>query len=105
MRIITGTLKGRRITMPKGLDVRPTTNRTKESIFNKIEVYKHIDGARVLDLFGGSGSLGFEAISRGAATVTFVDINPSNIALIEKTATFIDANRYKIAGMFLFVVF
>ena len=44
MRIITGTLKGRRITIPKGLDVRPTTDRTKESIFNKIEVYKYLDG-------------------------------------------------------------
>ena len=65
MRIITGTLKGRRITIPKGLDVRPTTDRTKESIFNKIEVYKYLDGATVLDLFGGSGNLGFEAISRG----------------------------------------
>ena len=94
MRIITGTLKGRRITMPKGLDVRPTTDRTKESIFNKIEVYKHIDGARVLDLFGGSGSLGFEAISRGAATVTFVDINPRNIALIEKTAKDFDVESH-----------
>jgi 16S rRNA (guanine(966)-N(2))-methyltransferase RsmD len=86
MRIITGTLKGRRITIPKGLDVRPTTDRTKESIFNKIEVYKYLDDATVLDLFGGSGNLGFEAISRGAKTATFVDINPKNIALIEKTA-------------------
>jgi len=87
MRIITGKLKGRRITIPKGLDVRPTTDRTKESIFNKIEVYKYIEGATVLDLFGGSGNLGFEAISRGAKSVTFVDLNPKNIGLIEKTAT------------------
>lgn len=84
MRIITGKLKGRRITIPKGLDVRPTTDRTKESIFNKIEVYKYLDGATVLDLFGGSGNLGFEAISRGVKNVTFVEIDPKNVALIEK---------------------
>lgn len=46
MRIITGKLKGRRINIPKGLDVRPTTDRTKESIFNKIEVYKYIEAQR-----------------------------------------------------------
>lgn len=86
MRIITGKLKGRQIKIPKGLDVRPTTDRTKESIFNKIEVYKYLEGSVILDLFGGSGNLGFEAISRGAKSVTFVDLNPRNISLIEKNA-------------------
>ena len=85
MRIITGKLKGRQIKIPKGLDVRPTTDRTKESIFNKIEVYKYLEGSVILDLFGGSGNLGFEAISRGAKSVTFVDLNPRNISLIENT--------------------
>ena len=69
MRIITGSLKGRRFEIPKGLNVRPTTDRTKESMFNKIEAYKFIEGTRVLDLFAGSGNLGFEAISRGAREV------------------------------------
>lgn len=86
MRIITGKLKGRRINIPKGQEVRPTTDRTKESIFNKIEVYKYIEGSTVLDLFGGSGNLGFEAISRGAKSVTYVELNPKNARLIEKTA-------------------
>lgn len=86
MRIITGKLKGRRINIPKGLDVRPTTDRTKESIFNKIEVYKFIEGSTVLDLFGGSGNLGFEAISRGAKSVTYVELDPKNVRHIEKTA-------------------
>jgi 16S rRNA (guanine(966)-N(2))-methyltransferase RsmD len=86
MRIITGKLKGRRFSIPKGLDVRPTTDRTKESIFNKIEVYKYMDGSTVLDLFAGSGNLGFEAVSRGAKSVAFVEMNPKNCALIEKTA-------------------
>ena len=86
MRIITGKLKGRRFNILKGLDVRPTTDRTKESLFNKIEAYKYLDGAVILDLFGGSGNLGFEAISRGAKSVTFVERNPANVKLIEKTA-------------------
>lgn len=86
MRIITGKLKGRRFDIPKGMDVRPTTDRTKESIFNKIEAYKYIEGSIILDLFGGSGNLGFEAISRGAKSVTFVEMNSKNVTLIEKTA-------------------
>ena len=87
MRIITGKLKGRRIHIPKGLDVRPTTDRTKESIFNKIEAYKHIQGSVVLDLFGGSGNLGFEAISRGAKSVTFVELSQKNVRHIENVAS------------------
>ena len=83
MRIITGLLKGRRFEIPKGLDVRPTTDRTKESMFNKIEAYKYIKGTRVLDLFAGSGNLGFEAISRGAREVLAVDLDPANLKLID----------------------
>ncbi|MEO1023030.1 MAG: 16S rRNA (guanine(966)-N(2))-methyltransferase RsmD [Bacteroidota bacterium] len=86
MRIITGTLKGRRIQIPKGLDVRPTTDRVKESLFNKIEAYKYLEGATILDLFGGSGNLGFEALSRGAKQVTFVERDPKNIDHIEHVA-------------------
>lgn len=93
MRIITGKLKGRRIHIPKGLDVRPTTDRTKESIFNKIDAYKYLDNALVLDLFGGSGNLGFEAISRGAKQVTFVEINPHNVKHIDKTAELFDVEK------------
>lgn len=86
MRIITGKLKGRRIHIPKGLDVRPTTDRTKESIFNVIEARLYIEDSQVLDLFAGSGNLGFEAISRGAKRVTAVEKNPKNAKQIEKTA-------------------
>ena len=87
MRIITGSLKGRKINIPKGLDVRPTADRTKESMFNIIEVRKYLKGARILDLFAGSGNLGFEAISRGAESVLFVDYSSENIKLIEKNAS------------------
>lgn len=86
MRIITGKLKGRRINIPDGLDVRPTTDRAKESIFNLIEARYYLDGTAILDLFAGSGNLGFEALSRGAKTVTAVEHDPQSTKLIEKTA-------------------
>ena len=69
MRIIGGRLKGRRLEAPKGRDVRPTSDRARESIFNLLVNGKHaiaIEGALVVDLFAGTGALGLEAISRGA---------------------------------------
>lgn len=86
MRIITGTLKGRKINIPKTLEVRPTTDRTKEGIFSVIEARRYIRDARILDLFAGSGNLGVEAISRGARSVLFVDHDRRNIKHIEKLA-------------------
>ncbi|WP_421773482.1 16S rRNA (guanine(966)-N(2))-methyltransferase RsmD [Gracilimonas sp.] len=86
MRIITGKLKGRHFNIPKGLDVRPTTDRTKESIFNLIEARVFMEGTQILDLFAGSGNLGFEAISRGARHVTSVELDAQNVKQIEKTA-------------------
>ena len=70
MRIISGTHRGRRIAAPKGLATRPTGDRVREAAFNLIGP---VDDARVLDLFAGSGALGLEALSRGAASVTFVE--------------------------------
>jgi 16S rRNA (guanine(966)-N(2))-methyltransferase RsmD len=86
MRIITGKLKGRHFNIPKGLDVRPTTDRTKESIFNLIEARVFMEGTQILDLFAGSGNLGFEALSRGARHVTAVELDAQNVKQIEKTA-------------------
>lgn len=86
MRIITGKLKGRNFSIPKGLDVRPTTDRTKESIFNLIEARVYLEGTLILDLFAGSGNLGFEAISRGTKHVTAVEHDPDNVKIIEKNA-------------------
>lgn len=87
MRIITGILKGRKITIPASLDVRPTSDRTKEGLFSVIEARRYIRDAKVLDLFAGSGNLGIESISRGASQVLFVDHNRANIEHIEKLAT------------------
>lgn len=86
MRIITGKLKGRRINTSDEMDVRPTTDRAKESIFNLIEARYYMDDTVILDLFAGSGNLGFEAISRGAKTVTAVERDSQNTQMIEKTA-------------------
>jgi 16S rRNA (guanine966-N2)-methyltransferase len=86
MRIITGKLKGRNIPVPNTDLLRPTTDRTKEGIFAVIDARTYFDNTRVLDLFAGSGNLGFEAISRGASSVLFVDQEIDHIKQIEKTA-------------------
>jgi 16S rRNA (guanine966-N2)-methyltransferase len=70
VRIIAGEHRGARIFAPKGLDTRPTSDRVREAAFNLIGP---VDGASVLDLFAGSGAMGLEAMSRGAASVTFVE--------------------------------
>jgi len=70
MRIIAGSHKGHRIVAPKGVDTRPTGDRVREAAFNLIGP---VDGADVLDLFAGSGAMGLEALSRGAASVVFVE--------------------------------
>jgi|ERR671938_964142 16S rRNA (guanine966-N2)-methyltransferase len=72
MRIIAGSRKGARIFAPKGLDTRPTADRVREAAFNLLGPYAAED-ARVLDLFAGSGAMGLEALSRGAAHATFVE--------------------------------
>ena len=70
MRIIAGTHRGHRIAAPRGRDTRPTSDRVRENAFNLIGP---VDDADVLDLFAGSGAMGLEALSRGAATATFVE--------------------------------
>jgi 16S rRNA (guanine(966)-N(2))-methyltransferase RsmD len=90
MRIITGLLKGRKITIPGNLDVRPTTDRVKEGLFSVIESRRFIQNCTVLDLYAGSGNLGFEALSRGAQSALFVDSNNHATNHIDKTARAFD---------------
>ena len=71
MRVIAGTYGGRRLQAPPGMDTRPTSDRVREALFSILG--ERVEGARVLDLFAGSGALGIEALSRGAAEATFVD--------------------------------
>ncbi len=82
MRVITGTARGTTLLAPKGLDTRPTMDQVKEGIFSAIQF--EIEGRRVLDLFAGSGQLGIEALSRGAAQCTFVDKARAPIAVIRE---------------------
>jgi 16S rRNA (guanine(966)-N(2))-methyltransferase RsmD len=82
VRVITGTARGRTLeTLPSG-DVRPTADRVKEAIFSIVQF--ELEGRRVLDLFAGSGQLGIEALSRGAASAVFVDRNRAAAALVER---------------------
>lgn len=84
MRIVGGRFRGRTLKAPDGLDVRPTQDRVREALFN-ILMHDIVD-ARFLDLFAGSGTVGFEALSRGAGSVTFVEQNPRHISYIEANA-------------------
>jgi len=86
MRIITGKLKGRKLSVPENVELRPTSDRAKEGIFNIIQARRYIEDCTVLDLFSGTGNLGFEAISRGAKSAIMVDISPVAIKHIEKSA-------------------
>ena len=82
MRVITGTARGRRLGELTGMDTRPTTDRVKEGLINIIQ--NDIEGRRVLDLFAGTGQLGIECLSRGAAHCTFVDQRKDAVALVRK---------------------
>lgn len=75
MRIISGSLKGRKLIPPKGAEIRPTADRAKETLFNIVCNRYSLSGARVLELFCGSGAVGIECISRGAEEIVFVDLN------------------------------
>ena len=85
MRVISGTARGRRLKELPGMDTRPTTDKVKESLFNIIQF--DIEGRTVLDLFGGTGQLGIEALSRGAAHCTFVDMSRQAVAVIKENVT------------------
>ena len=82
MRVITGTARGVQLKTPEGLNTRPTSDRVKEALFSIIQF--DVPCARVLDLFGGTGQLGIEALSRGAASAVFVDEGEKACALIRE---------------------
>ena len=86
MRIITGKFKGRTLESLPDLSVRPATDRVKTTIFDMLQNRLRVINAAVLDLFAGSGNLGFEALSRGAKRVVFVDSNNHVLDIIEKNA-------------------
>ena len=94
MRVISGSARGRRLKELPGMDTRPTTDQVKESIFNIIQF--DIEGRRVLDLFAGTGQMGIEALSRGAAHATFVDLAPGAAKIVRENVEltrFTDVSR------------
>ena len=82
MRVITGKARGVQLKTPEGMQTRPTADRVKEALFSIINF--DIPGAKVLDLFGGTGQLGIEALSRGAASAVFVDAREESCKLIRE---------------------
>ncbi len=82
MRVITGTARGRKLREPKNMEIRPTSDVVKEALFNIIQF--DVEGRRVLDLFAGTGQLGIEALSRGAAEAVFVDESAEAVRIIKE---------------------
>jgi len=82
LRITGGRMRGRRLLAPKGRDIRPTSDRVREAVFNLLG--QDLDGCRVLDLFAGTGALGIESLSRGAEWAVLVDRSPEALRLIAR---------------------
>jgi 16S rRNA (guanine(966)-N(2))-methyltransferase RsmD len=92
VRIISGKYKGRRIFPPKGLPVRPTTDMSKEALFNVLNNHFNFEGLKVLDLFAGTGNISFEFASRGSTPITAVDADFGCIKFIKQVASEYDFN-------------
>ena len=92
MRIISGKYKGRRIFPPKGLPVRPTTDMSKEALFNVLNNHFSFEGLKILDLFSGTGNISFEFASRGSTPITSVDSDFGCIKFIKQVANEYDFN-------------
>ena len=84
MRVVAGIARGTRLSAPKGVEIRPTSDRVKEAVFNSLHSRSAIEEAEVLDLFAGSGALGIEALSRGAKKAIFVDKSFESLELVKK---------------------
>jgi 16S rRNA (guanine(966)-N(2))-methyltransferase RsmD len=100
LRIISGAFKGRKLHSHQGLSIRPTSDRTRESIFNILSSsFETFDGKRVLDLYAGTGALGIEALSRGAHKATFVEMEKGALSVLQHNVSFIPhPARYEIIG-------
>ena len=100
MRIIAGQWRGRSLAAPKGLQTRPTADRTRETLFSMlVSRIGTFDDLRVADLYAGSGALGFEALSRGAATCTFVENDRAAIEAIRANAATLGATGVEVMAM------
>ena len=98
MRIVTGSAKGKKLVSLEGDATRPTSERIKEAIFSSIQF--DVEGRRVLDLFAGSGQMGLEALSRGAAKATFIDLSREAMEIVKtncRTTGFFDASHFLVS--------
>lgn len=86
-RIVSGSLGGRTIPGPPGKGTRPTSDKVREALFNRLEGWDALDGARVLDLYAGTGGLAFEALSRGAAHAVLVELHGPTAKQLRRTAS------------------
>jgi 16S rRNA (guanine(966)-N(2))-methyltransferase RsmD len=82
MRVIAGSHRGRRLSGPQGIALRPTSDKVREALFSILGT--QVSGGRFLDLYAGTGAVGIEALSRGASTVTFVESDPKAVQLLQK---------------------
>lgn len=85
MRIVSGKYKGFQINAPKNIPARPTTDRSKESLFNILDTRIELEGIKVLDLFSGTGNMAYEFASRGASQITAVDLNYHSVKFIQES--------------------
>ena len=103
MRIVSGTHRGRVIHPPKNLDVRPTTDFAKESLFNIINNHFELDGLTILDLFCGTGNITYEFVSRGGGSITSVDMNYACCEFVKKTILAFNMPQVKVIKSDAFV--
>jgi len=100
VRIIAGAWRGRRLVAPKGLQTRPTADRTRETLFSMlVSRLGSFEELRVADLYAGSGALGFEALSRGAGHCTFVEIDRAAVEAIRANAATLGVTAFEVMAM------
>ena len=97
MRIVAGKYGSRRIEAPQGMDTRPTQDKIREAVFSSLGGF--FDGGRVLDLYAGSGAIGFEALSRGMDEAVFADISSAAVAVIRRNAETLKEENVRILKM------
>lgn len=97
-RIISGVAGGRRLRTPPGSSTRPTSDRVREALFSRLEHRGLLDGTHVLDLYAGSGALGLEAASRGAALVVLVESNKAAAQVIRANAAVVGTGDVRVVG-------
>jgi len=84
IRIIAGRYKGRKLKVPQGIDIRPSSDQLREGLFNMLYALVEFENMIFLDLYAGTGSLGLEALSRGAKKVIFIEVSQKNISILKK---------------------